>query len=41
MPEKTEDRIETLLDQLENPALTSEEIVRIEKKVRFLQSLNE
>lgn len=36
-----EDRIEKLLDQLENPHLNAVEIERIQKKIEFIKSLDE
>lgn len=37
----TEERISRLLDQMENPGLSSEEIEQIEKKIDIIKSLGE
>lgn len=41
MPADTEERIERLLDQLEDPNLTPAEIQRLEQKVKVLKELRE
>ena len=41
MERSIEDRIEAMLDQLENPNLGEDEIEIIERKVRFLQELKD
>lgn len=41
MPASIEDRIERLLDQLEDPNLTSGEIQKIREKIDFLDSMKE
>ena len=38
MTETIESRIERLLDQLETPGLTSQEIERIKEKIEYLES---
>jgi hypothetical protein len=37
----TEERIERLLDQLEDPALSDDEVEKIKQKVNYLRSLDE
>jgi len=39
MPESIDARVERLLDQLENPNLSDQEVERIQKKIEFLQGL--
>lgn len=40
MGKSIEERIETLLDRLDNSTLTGAEIELIQKKIEFLNSLN-
>jgi len=41
MKRSFDERIEAMLDQLENPNLSDDEIETIERKVRVLQELKE